>query len=79
MLAKKTVRNQLTIPKEIADRFPGVDYFEVHEDAGRIVLSPLSLSKADEVRERLAHYGIGESDVAQAVRWARRERPEPNG
>ena len=28
MLAKKTSKNQLTLPKEIADKFPGVDLFE---------------------------------------------------
>ena len=78
MIAKKTVRNQLTIPKEIADRFAGVDYFEVREEAGRIVLSPLVLSRADEVRDRLAHYGIGESDVADAVSWARGEPAKPD-
>jgi hypothetical protein len=31
MLAKKTSKNQITLPKAIADRFPGVDYFDVRE------------------------------------------------
>lgn len=73
MIAKKTVRNQLTIPKEIADQFADVDYFEVKQEGGRIILSALVPSRADEVRERLVQYGITESDVEDAVAWARRQ------
>ena len=29
MIAKKTSKNQLTLPKKIVDRFPDVDYFDV--------------------------------------------------
>ncbi len=29
MLAKKTVKNQITLPKSIVDRLPKTDYFEV--------------------------------------------------
>lgn len=39
-MAKKTSKNQLTLPKAIVDRFPGVDYFDVREEDGRIILSP---------------------------------------
>ena len=38
---------------------------------GRIILTPVRLQKADAVREKLAAMGIGEEDVADAVRWAR--------
>ena len=38
-VAKKTSKNQLTLPKAIVDRFPGVSYFDVREEDGRIVLS----------------------------------------
>ena len=71
MLAKLTVRNQLTIPKEIARQFPGVEYFDVTAESGKVVLVPLKPSRAEEVRERLAEYGIDESDVEDAVQWAR--------
>ena len=40
-LAKKTSKNQLTLPKAVVDRFPGVDYFEVSADADRILLKPV--------------------------------------
>jgi bifunctional DNA-binding transcriptional regulator/antitoxin component of YhaV-PrlF toxin-antitoxin module len=71
MLAKKTSKNQITLPKAIASRFPGVDYFDVREEDGRIVLVPLRESKADDVRTRLRQLGITEDDVEDAVRWAR--------
>jgi len=76
MLAKMTVKNQLTLPKAGATRFSGVEYFDVSTDGASIVLRPLQRSRADEVRERLAQMDIGEQDVAAAVKWAR-ETPRP--
>jgi len=72
MLVKKTSKNQITLPKDVVTRFPGVDYFEVVADAGRITLVPLRRSRAAEVRTRLAELGISEADAEDAVRWARR-------
>ena len=71
MLAKMTVKNQLTLPKAIASRFGGVEYFDVSTDGSSIVLRPLVRSRADEVRERLAKLAIVEQDVDAAVDWAR--------
>jgi hypothetical protein len=73
MLAKMTVKNQLTLPKAVATRFRGVEYFDVSTDGASIVLKPLQRSRADEVRMRLAELGIVEQDVADAVKWAREE------
>lgn len=72
MLAKKTSKNQLTLPKAVVEHFPGVDYFDVREEGGRIVLVPLRPSRADEVRAKLEDLGIGEEDVDAAIQWARR-------
>jgi hypothetical protein len=72
MLAKKTVKNQITLPKAVVTRFRGVDYFEVSTDGECITLRPLRQSRADDVRERLAQMGIQEKDVHDAVAWARR-------
>jgi|GEM_PF-194525 len=66
----------VTIPKEVAARFPGVAYFEVTEDAGRVILTPLRPSRADEVREQLQDYGIEPGDVEDAVRWARSQHTD---
>jgi hypothetical protein len=73
-LAKKTSKNQLTLPKAVAEKFPGVDYFEVSTDGDRIVLRPVRLGAADEVRERLQAADLGPDDIARAVRWARQRR-----
>ena len=71
MLAKMTVKNQLTLPKAVVSRFVGVEYFDVSTDGASIVLRPLQRSRVDEVRERLAQFGIEDQDVAAAVKWAR--------
>jgi bifunctional DNA-binding transcriptional regulator/antitoxin component of YhaV-PrlF toxin-antitoxin module len=74
MLAKMTVKNQLTIPKAIATRFGGVEYFDVSTDGVSITLKPLQRSRADEVRQKLEELGITEQDVVDAVKWAREDR-----
>jgi hypothetical protein len=74
MLAKKTVKNQITLPKAVVGQFEGVDYFEVSTDGEAIVLKPFRPSRADEVRDQLAKLGIRESDVGAAVAWARKRR-----
>jgi hypothetical protein len=71
MLAKKTSKNQLTLPKAVVSRFAGVDYFEVSTDGSTILLRPLTLNRADAVLEKLAQLGLTEGDVNDAVKWAR--------
>jgi hypothetical protein len=73
VLAKKTTKNQITLPKKVVDRFTGVEYFEVSTDGTCIVLRPLQRSRADEVRARLAKLGIDDEDVTAAVSWARKK------
>ncbi len=72
MLAKKTSKNQITLPVEVVRRFPGVDYFDVVAQDEKIVLVPLRRSRAEEVRAKLAELGIGEKDVRDAAKWARK-------
>lgn len=72
MLAKKTVKNQLTLPKAVADRFPGVDYFEVEATDDSIVLRPAQITSSSSVRAKLKELGITEQDVGAAVKWARK-------
>jgi hypothetical protein len=74
MLAKKTSKNQITLPKKVVMQFGGVEYFDVSTDGESIVLRPLQRSRAEEVRTRLAELGIDERDVTNAVRWARKGR-----
>ena len=70
-IAKKTSKNQITLPRSVVDRFPGVNYFEVREENGRIVLCQVLPGRSDEVRRMLAALGIEQGDVEASVRWAR--------
>ena len=79
MIAKLTAKNQLTLPNEVLANYPDTEYFEVTDDNGRIVLSPVRLAKADAVRSKLAERGITEDDVAEAVGWARKSRRQAKG
>jgi hypothetical protein len=46
MLAKKTTKNQITLPKKVVARFTGVEYFDVSTDGACIILRPLQKSRA---------------------------------
>ena len=74
VLAKKTSKNQITLPKKIVSQFPDIDYFDVQLEGGAIQLYPVDLNGASRVREKLEKLGIVEGDVREAVKWARRRR-----
>ena len=71
MLAKLTSKNQLTLPKAVTAAVEATEYFDVTTDNGRIVLTPVRVNRADGVRAKLAELGISETDVSDAVTWAR--------
>ncbi|MBF0332944.1 MAG: AbrB/MazE/SpoVT family DNA-binding domain-containing protein [Alphaproteobacteria bacterium] len=72
MLAKMTSKNQLTLPKAVVAAVKGAEYFDVSEENGRIVLTPVRIGRADAVRIKLEELQLSEADVADAVAWARR-------
>lgn len=72
VLARVIGATQLTLPDELLASFPGVDCFNVSEEGGRIVLTPVHAIRLDAVRQKLAELGISEEDVRDAVEWARR-------
>jgi len=72
MLAKKTSKNQITLPKSVVTQFPDVDYFDIQEEGGKIILLPVRPNQAEEMRQRLAELGLGEQDVKDAIAWARK-------
>ncbi|MBI5025667.1 MAG: AbrB/MazE/SpoVT family DNA-binding domain-containing protein [Nitrospirae bacterium] len=78
MLAKKTSKNQLTLPKEVVKSFPDTEYFDVSVKDRKIILMPVKITPADAaiegIREKLRKLGITEGDVAEAVKWARKKR-----
>ncbi len=71
MLAKLTSKNQLTLPKAALEAVDKADYFDVTAENGRIVLTPVRITRADAVRRKLEEVGITEKDVAAATEWAR--------
>jgi len=48
MLAKKTSRNQITLPKPIVRQLPDSEYFDVSLRDGAVVLRPVVISTAGE-------------------------------
>lgn len=71
MRIKLTPDNQLTLPQIVINQFIGVDHFDVTAEAGRIILTPMRLHRADAVRAKLEEWVINEDDLTQAVQWAR--------
>jgi len=75
MLAKKTVKNQITLPKSVVDKIPQTDYFEVSLRGEEIVLKPVFFhatgTRLVRVRAKMKDLGVTEKDVDAAIRWAR--------
>lgn len=71
MIAKKTSKNQLTLPKKIVEQFPDVEYFDVRVDEAQITLVPVRPGQLEQVQARLQQLGLSERDVRDAVGWAR--------
>ena len=71
VLAKLTAKNQLTLPKAATAAVEATEYFDVTTENGRIVLTPVRVNRADGVRAKLAELGLSETDVKDAVAWAR--------
>lgn len=77
MLAKRTSKNQLTLPKEIADSFKEFTYFDVSAKNNQIILNPVKILPAgpslESIRLKMKRLGITEDDVRDAVKWARQK------
>jgi hypothetical protein len=77
MLAKKTSKNQLTLPKQIAGLFEGIDYFDITVEDNAIILRPVKITPVEgtleSVRNKIAALGLKDDDITKAVRWARRK------
>ncbi len=84
--AKLTSKGQVTIPKQVRERFalaPG-DYlvFEVNGDRIEVTKAPVAPTEdfetlADRIAARFEKRGISREDVAEAIRWAREEKDDP--
>ena len=78
MLAKKTSKNQLTLPKEIVKSFPDTEYFDVSVKDRKIILMPVRITPADAalegIRDKMEKLGIAEGDITEAVKWTRKKK-----
>jgi hypothetical protein len=78
MLAKKTAKNQITLPKDIANAFPDTQYFDVGIQEDKIVLQPVKILPAGSslatVREKMRRLGVSEAEVGKAIGWARSKK-----
>ncbi len=76
MLAKRTYKNQITIPQGVIKAFPGVEYFDVRQRGQEIILKPVTLDTSEnleKIRSKMNQLGMTEKEVEEAVRWARRK------
>lgn len=71
MLAKLTSKNQLTLPKSITVAIGATEFFDIEASNGQIVLTPVRIQRGDALRTKLAELDLKESDVADAIAWAR--------
>jgi hypothetical protein len=80
MLAKRTSKNQVTLPKEIVSAFRETEYFDVAIDGNAIRLTPVRITTAgsplEKMREKIEKLGLTDKDVSGAVQWARRQRKD---
>ena len=75
MLAKKTSKNQVTLPKKIIAELPDTEYFDVTLRQGTIVLRPVAVTEPGTrlatVRRKIRELGVRPNDIENAIRWAR--------
>ena len=78
MLAKKTSKNQVTLPKKALQEIPETDYFDVTTKDGVLILRPVTMtepgSRLASVRRKIKALGIEPNDVDRAITWARGHR-----
>ncbi len=79
MLAKKTSKNQITLPRSVTAAVEAGDYFEIEVRDGQIILTPVRIQRADAVRAKLAALALSEQDLDDAVAWARQGHDAPSG
>ena len=78
MLAKKTSKNQVTLPRKVVAEIPDTEYFDVSVQGGSVILRPVTVapsgSRLANVRRKIRDLGLGPQDVQHAIEWARRGR-----
>ncbi len=78
MLAKITSKNQITIPKKIIEKMPGVEHFDIEYKNGAVILKPIKLfnTNLDQIRFKIKKLGLNENSVAEAIEWVKSKKSE---
>jgi len=78
MLAKITSKNQITIPKKIIEKMPGVQHFDIELKDGVIIMKPIRFYETDleQIRTKIKKLGLKEDSVAEAIKWAKSKTSE---
>lgn len=78
MLAKKTSKNQVTLPKKVLQDIPDTEYFDVTTKDGVLILRPVTVaepgSRLAAVRQKIKALGLQPKDLDRAIAWARARR-----
>jgi hypothetical protein len=78
MLAKKTSKNQVTLPKKVLQEVPDTEYFDVTTKDGVLILKPVTVTEAGSqlatIRRKIKDLGIVPEDIDRAIAWARGRR-----
>ncbi len=71
MVTRLVDKREVQLPDVVLRDFKNVEFFEITSDGVRIVLTPVSTSRADLLRQKLDQLDLSEQDIEDAVRWAR--------
>jgi bifunctional DNA-binding transcriptional regulator/antitoxin component of YhaV-PrlF toxin-antitoxin module len=76
MLAKITSKNQITIPKKIIEKIPGIKHFDLEFKDGIIIMKPIKFydTNLDQIRAKVKRLGLKENSVAEAIKWAKSKK-----
>ena len=70
MISKKTSKNQITLPKAIADRFPDAVYFDVTTEDGHLTVTQDVTADGSGTVDLRTGLALGEQSVDVAVNGA---------
>ena len=78
MLAKITSKNQITIPKKIIEKMPGIKHFDIEFKDGVVIMKPIKFydTNLDQIRAKIKKLGLKEDSVAEAIKWVKSKKSE---
>jgi len=78
MLAKITSKNQITIPKKIIEKMPGIKHFDIELKDGVVIMKPVRFydTNLDQIRAKVKKLGLKEDSVAEAIKWVKSKKSE---